>query len=51
MDLLKSKQPPLEVFENHADVALREAVIGHGGGGLGLEILKGFSNLNDSTVL
>ena len=50
MDLLKS-QPSLEVFENHGDVALREAVIGHGGGGLGLVILKGFSNLNDSTVL
>ena len=33
----------LEVFKNHGDVALRDVVSGHGGGGLmvGLEDLRG----------
>jgi len=26
--------PSLEVFQNHGDVALRDVVSGHGGGGL-----------------
>jgi len=35
--------PSLEVFKNHGDVALRDMVSGHGGGGLmiGLEDLSG----------
>ena len=42
----------LEVFKNHIDVALRDVVSGHGGGGLGLNlvILEVFSNLNDSSL-
>ena len=38
------------MFKNHGDVALRDVVSGHGGGGLGLDlvILEVFSNLNDS---
>ena len=28
--------PSPEVFENHGDVALRDVVTGHGGGGLGV---------------
>lgn len=46
--------PSLEVFqENCGDVALRDAVSGHGGDGLGLDlvILEVFSNFNGSTVL
>jgi len=40
----------LEVFQSHGDVALRDAVSGHGAGGLGLGlgILEVFSNLGDS---
>jgi len=35
--------PSLEVFKNHGDVALRDMVSGHGGGGLmiGLDDLSG----------
>ena len=29
--------PSLEVFKNHGNVALRDVVSGHGGGGLGLD--------------
>mgnify|MGYP001859334932 CR=1 FL=1 len=45
--------PSLEAFENHGDVALRDVVSGHGGGGLGLDlgILEVFSNFNDSLIL
>ena len=39
------QSPSLEVFKNHGDVALRDVVNGHGGGGLGLGILEVFSNL------
>ena len=37
------KSPSLEVFQNRVDVALRDVVSGHGGGGLtvGLEDLRG----------
>ena len=35
----------LEMFMNYRDVALRDVVSGHGGGGLGLVILMVFSNL------
>ena len=31
--------PSLEVFRNHRDVALRDVVSGHGGGGLGLDLI------------
>ena len=43
----------LEVFKNLGDVALRDVVGGHGGSGLGLELvtLAVFSNLNDSVIL
>jgi len=27
------ESPPLKVFKNHGDVALRDMVSGHGGGG------------------
>ena len=35
---------PMEMFKNHGDVALRNVVTGHGGGGLtvGLSDLRGF---------
>ena len=40
---------PREVFKKRADVALRDVVSGHGGGGLVLDymISEVFSNLND----
>ena len=40
------------MFQNCGDVALRDVVSGHGGMGLGLElvILEVFSNLNDSMI-
>ena len=43
----------LEVFKNLGDVALRDVVGGHGGSGLGLELvtLAVFSNLNDFVIL
>ena len=43
----------LEVFRNHADVALRDMVSGHGGGGLviGLDDLRDLSNRNDSVII
>ena len=43
----------MEVFKNHVDVALRDVVSGHGGGGLRLDkvILEGFSSFNDSMIL
>ena len=39
------ESPSLEVFKNRVDVALRDVVSGHGGGGLGLdlEIVEVFS--------
>ena len=42
----------LEVFKKHGDVALRDIVSGHGGGGLmvGLDDLCDLSNLNDSVI-
>ena len=45
--------PSLEVFQNHRDVALRDVVSGHGGGGMRLDLgtLEVFSNLNDSLIL
>ena len=41
------------MFKNHGDVALRDVVSGHGGGGLGLDlvILEVFSRLNDAMIL
>ena len=47
------KSPSLEVFQNHRDVALRDVVSGHGGGGMRLDLgtLEVFSNLNDSVIL
>ena len=43
----------LEVFKKCVDVALRDTVSEHGGGGLvvGLGDLSGLSNLNDSMIL
>ena len=37
------QSPSLEVFKNHVDMALRDVVSGHGGGGLvvGLDDLRG----------
>ena len=40
---------PLEVFQHRGDVALRDAVSGHGEDEL--VILEVFSNLNDSMIL
>ena len=41
----------LEVFKNHGDVALRDVVSGHGGKGLGLDlVLEVFFNSNDSLI-
>ena len=42
-----------DVFRKSRDVAPRDVVSGHGGDGMGLElvILEVFSNLNDSVVL
>lgn len=37
----------LEVFKSHGDVAQRDVVIEHGGGGLGFEV---YSNFNDSMI-
>ena len=47
------ESPSLEVFKNHRDVALRDVVSGHGGGGLGLDsmILVIFTNLYDSNLV
>ena len=44
--------PSLEVLKNHGDMALRNVVSGHGGGGLEWDwiILDVFSNPNDSTI-
>lgn len=39
--------PPLEVFKNFVDVALRDMASGHSGVGLILEV---FSNLNDFKI-
>ena len=38
--------------QSHGDVALRDVVSGHGGGGLGLDLgtLVVFSNLNNSMI-
>ena len=40
--------PPLEVFQSHGDAALRDALSGHGGGGLGMDVGI-LPNLSDST--
>ena len=47
------ESPPLEVFKDHGDVALRDVVSGHGKDelGLGLVIIEVFSNLNNSVIL
>ena len=47
------ESPSMEVLKNRGDVALRDVVSGHGGGGLGLDwvILVVFSNLNVSMIL
>ena len=41
----------LEVFKNCGDVALRDKVGGHGGGGLDLMTLEVLSNIDDSVIL
>jgi len=43
----------LEVFQKHGDVALRDVVSGHGGGGLllGLDGLGGLFQHNNSIIL
>ena len=43
----------LEVFKKRVDVALRDVVGGHGGDGstVGLDDLRGLSNLYDSVIL
>ena len=43
----------LEMFKSHGNMALRDKVRGHGGNGLGLDlvIFMVFSSLNDSTIL
>ena len=33
------ESPSMELFQNHGDVALRDVVSGHGGGGLGLDLV------------
>ena len=33
------ESPSLEVFRSHGDVALRDVVSGHRGGGLGLDVV------------
>lgn len=40
---------PLEVFQDHGDVTLRDTVSRHGGGGL--NDCGVFSNLNESMIL
>ena len=42
------KAPSMEVLKEHRDVALRDTVSGHGGGGLALDYMISvvFSNLN-----
>ena len=41
----------LVVFKTCGDVALRDKVGGHGGGGLDLMTLEVFSNIDDSVIL
>ena len=45
--------PPLEVFHNRGDVALRDVGSGHGGAGLQLDwmTLEVISNLNGPMIL
>ena len=47
------ESPSLEVLKKSVDVALRDTVSGYGGDGLmvGLDNLRGLSNLNDSIIL
>ena len=47
------ESPSLEVVQNRVDVALRDVVSGHGGGGLiaGLDHFSGLSNFSDSLIL
>ena len=47
------ESPSLEVIKNRGDVALRDVVSGHGGGGVtvGIVIIVVFSNLNYSMFL
>ena len=49
---LSHMRPPKQVFKNCGDVALRDMVSGHGGDGLGLNLVfsEVFSNLNDSVI-
>ena len=46
------ESPSLEVFQNCGDVALRDVGSGHGGNGLGMDlvILEVFSNRNDPVI-
>ena len=46
------ESPSLEVFKKRVDVAQRDVVSGHGGGGLVVELddLSGLSSLNDSMI-
>lgn len=46
------ESPCLEVLKNRGDVALRDVVNGHGGGGLSLDlvIIEAFPNLYDSIL-
>lgn len=39
------------MLKNRGDVALRDVVSGHGGGGLGLRAFTVFSDCNDSMIL
>ena len=43
---MRTVRVSLEVFLKHGDVAPKDMVSGHGGGGLGLGISEVFSNLN-----
>ena len=47
------ESPSLEVFRSCVDVALRDVISGHGGGGLvvGLGDLRGLFSLDDSMIL
>ena len=40
-----------EVYKKCRDVALKDMVSGHGGDGLMVDDLSGFSDLNDSVIL
>lgn len=44
-------EPSPEVVRNGGDVALRDVLSGHGGGGLGWRILEVFSSLDGAMIL